>query len=312
MQLYAESYSRFGPVATSLTGDVEQIISIPELVPYEDFCQSRFYREWAQPQGWVDVAVGVLEKSAIGHAYVSMARDEGLGMVDAEMRRRMGLVVPHVRRAVLIGRTVEFKEAKAATLAEILDSLNAGLFLTDAGGRIAHANAAGREMLADGDILRSNAGRLAVCDSHIDPLLREIIADAGDGDAEIGSKGIALPLNATDGDRYVAHVLPLTAGMRRGTGQAFSAAAAVFVRRAALEYRSPLEIVGRSYKLTPTETRVLQAIVEVGGVPDVAGELGVAETTIKTHLRRLFEKTGAGRQADLVKLVAGFSSLLVS
>jgi DNA-binding CsgD family transcriptional regulator len=28
------------------------------------------------------------------------------------------------------------------------------------------------------------------------------------------------------------------------------------------------------------------------------------------HLRRLFEKTGTGRQADLVKLVAGFASPL--
>jgi len=31
--------------------------------------------------------------------------------------------------------------------------------------------------------------------------------------------------------------------------------------------------------------------------------LGVADTTLKTHLRRLFEKTGTNRQADLVKLV---------
>jgi hypothetical protein len=33
---------------------------------------------------------------------------------------------------------------------------------------------------------------------------------------------------------------------------------------------------------------------------------GVAESTIKTHLGRLFAKTGAGRQADPVKIVAGF------
>jgi DNA-binding CsgD family transcriptional regulator len=43
-------------------------------------------------------------------------------------------------------------------------------------------------------------------------------------------------------------------------------------------------------------------------VPDVAAKLDVSETTIKTHLGRLFAKTGTSRQADLVKLVAGFSS----
>ena len=70
---------------------------------------------------------------------------------------------------------------------------------------------------------------------------------------------------------------------------------------------SPPDIIAESYKLTPTELRVLFALVEVGGVPDVAAALGIAETTVKTHLARLFAKTGARRQAELVKLVAGFS-----
>ena len=64
--------------------------------------------------------------------------------------------------------------------------------------------------------------------------------------------------------------------------------------------------------MTPTELRVLLAIVEVGGVPEVATALGVAETTIKTHLGRLFFKTGAARQADLVKIVAGYASPLIA
>jgi DNA-binding CsgD family transcriptional regulator len=61
-----------------------------------------------------------------------------------------------------------------------------------------------------------------------------------------------------------------------------------------------------------TELRVLFAIVEVGGAPEVADVLGIAASTVKTHLGRVYQKTGAGRQADLVKLVAGFSSSLVT
>lgn len=58
------------------------------------------------------------------------------------------------------------------------------------------------------------------------------------------------------------------------------------------------------------ELRVLLAVVEVGGVPEVAVSLGIAESTVKTHLGRTYQKTGTARQADLVKLVAGFSSPL--
>jgi DNA-binding CsgD family transcriptional regulator len=69
-------------------------------------------------------------------------------------------------------------------------------------------------------------------------------------------------------------------------------------------------VIARTYKLTPTELRILLAVVEIGGVPEVAEALGVSPETVKTHLGHLYEKTGARRQADLVKLVAGFASPL--
>lgn len=67
-------------------------------------------------------------------------------------------------------------------------------------------------------------------------------------------------------------------------------------------------VISDVFKLTPSELRVLTAIVEIGGVPEVAATLGIADTTVKTHLSRLFEKMGVSRQADLVKIVAGFAA----
>ncbi len=75
--------------------------------------------------------------------------------------------------------------------------------------------------------------------------------------------------------------------------------------RAALVASSVSQVIGETFELTPTELRVLLAITEVGGIPEVATAFGVADTTVRTHVNRLFEKTGATRQADLVKLVAG-------
>jgi DNA-binding CsgD family transcriptional regulator len=310
MKLY-ESYSKFDPMATLPLFDVEEVVSIPDLVPYDEFCQGRFYQEWVQPQGFVDAANAVLEKSPTSCAYLSVIRGEACGMVDDEMRRRMRLVIPHVRRAVLVGKAIDLKQAEAATFADTLDGLSAGVLLVDASGRIMYANTAGHAILGADDFLRTTDGRLVARDAQADQTLREIFTAAGAGDAALGLKGIALPLTAHNGERHVAHVLPLTSGARRRAGSAYMAVAALFVREAALENPSPPEVIARAYKLTPTELRVLLAIVEVGGAPDVAGVLGVAESTVKTHLGRVFDKTGAARQADLVKLVAGFASPLV-
>jgi DNA-binding CsgD family transcriptional regulator len=145
-------------------------------------------------------------------------------------------------------------------------------------------------------------------DQAADKAFAEIFASAGGGDADIGTQGIALPLTARDGSRYLAHVLPLTSGARRQAGVGFSASMAVFVRRAQLDAPTMPEVIAKHYGLTPTELRVLLAVFESGGVADIAETLGISQATAKTHLRRLFDKTGTKRQADLVKLVAGFAT----
>jgi len=195
---------------------------------------------------------------------------------------------------------------EAATLADALDGLDAGLFVVDATGRIVHANASGSAMLQARLILRCADGRLAACEARAAAALRELIPKAVGPDA----KPTAVPLSAGDGRHYVAHLVPLASGTRR-TGAGYPAIAAVLVHRAAIETHCRPEVIAELYHLTPSELRVLLAIVEVGGVAETAHTLGIAEATVKTHLHRVFGKTGTSRQADLVKLVAGFSNPLV-
>jgi DNA-binding CsgD family transcriptional regulator len=141
-----------------------------------------------------------------------------------------------------------------------------------------------------------------------DKTLHEIVGSAEAGDVAVGTKGIAVPLSARDGTRWIAHILPLTSGVRRQAGAEYSAVAAAFICKAELDRLHPLEAIASVFKLTPSEMRVLMAIV--GGVPEIAPVLGISETTVKTHLQHVFEKTGTQRQADLVKLVAGYMSSL--
>ena len=196
-------------------------------------------------------------------------------------------------------------------MADTLDGLAAGMFLVDATARIVHANAAGHRMIANDKVLRAAAGRISAVDPAADRTLQETFAACGIGDAAVGERGIALPLSAPDGGLYVAHVLPLTSAQRRRASIEYAAVAALFVRKAGLDAQSPMEAFSRKFRLTAMELRVLLAIVNVGGVAEVAETLGIGEGTVRTHLHHLFEKTGARRQVDLVKLAAGFANPLM-
>jgi DNA-binding CsgD family transcriptional regulator len=184
------------------------------------------------------------------------------------------------------------------------------MFIVDSTGRIIHANLSAHRLIAEASVLRATNGRIAALDLHGGRILRDVFAAAQAGDAAVGKSGIAVPLTARTGERYVAHVLPLTSGARRKAGVSYSAAAAMFVRKAALDLPSPPEAVAGEFKLTPAEVRVLFAIVEIGGVPEVAPVLGISEQTVKSHLHRIYEKTATNRQADLVKLVASYAGRL--
>ncbi|WKA26882.1 helix-turn-helix transcriptional regulator [Bradyrhizobium roseum] len=290
-------------------GDLEQPIATTDLMSSGELTASELYRQWAEPQGLVDFLSAVVERSTISAAIFGVFRHQRNGVVDDHARRQMKLIAPHIRRAVLIGRMFEFKAAEVATFVDTLDGLSAGMYLVDANGRLIHANAAGHALLAESDILRCVSGRLVAREAQTDRALREVFAAAGQGDAALGTKGIAVPLSGSDGERYIAHALPLTSGARRRAG-VVSTAAALFVRKASLAVPSASQAIGSAFKLTPTELRVLMAIVEVGGVPEVASAFGIADTTVRTHVTHLFEKTGTSRQADLVKLVAGYATPL--
>jgi DNA-binding CsgD family transcriptional regulator/PAS domain-containing protein len=310
-QLYFEKYIKLDPCTTGqFFARLGEPICTTDIIPYEEFKKTRFYREWAQPQKLADFAATMLDKTATSIAFLGLFRHERDGLFDDEARRRIRLLVPHFRRALLVGNLIDLKTAEAASLADTLDGIGAGMFLVDADGRVVHANVAGRAMLNAASVLRAEGGRLAAHDPDAGVTLSDALTTSGSGDVALGIKGVAVPLLARDGDRYVAHVLPLTSGARRRAGTKYSAAAALFVHRAALDAPSPPEVIARTYKLTPMELRVLLAVVEVGGVPEVAVSLGIAESTVKTHLGRTYQKTGTARQADLVKLVAGFSSPL--
>jgi DNA-binding CsgD family transcriptional regulator len=311
-QLYFEKYVKLDPCTIGqFFADVGQPVITADLLPYEEFVQSRVYKEWAKPQGLIDCAMTVLDKSTLAMSFLALFRHQRDGFFNDDALHRIRLIAPHFRRAVLIGKIVDRQKAEAASLADTLDGIGAGMFLVDSTGRIVHANVAGHVMLNAADVLSAKAGRLAVNDRQADQTLADTFATAGNGDEAIGIKGVAVPLAARDGERYVAHVLPLTSGARRRAGTSYAAVAALFVHKAALDTPSPPEAIAKTYKLTPMELRVLLAVVEVGGVPEVAEALGIAETTVRTHLRQAYQKTGTNRQADLVKLVAAFSNPLL-
>jgi DNA-binding CsgD family transcriptional regulator len=89
-------------------------------------------------------------------------------------------------------------------------------------------------------------------------------------------------------------------------------ACAVFVQDPRIAPSVPREAFAKLFGLTPAELEVLSTLAAGRAPQEVADLLGVALSTVKSHLHKIFEKTGTLRQADLVRLLMGSSPQIVS
>ena len=227
-RLYNGQYGKLDPCATDhYLAPVGEPRATADIMPYDEFVRSRIYRELLRPYGWVDAATTALDRSGASIASVTVFRDARDGLIDNEARQRLRILAPHLRRAVLIGKVIEFKSAEAANLADAFDELTAAVLLINADGRIVRANRRALCLLETGDPLSARDGRLFARDPETSRALQAVFASADKGDAPLGVGGIALPLNTQDGKRFVGHALPLTRGARRRAGRVYAAVAAL-------------------------------------------------------------------------------------
>jgi DNA-binding CsgD family transcriptional regulator len=229
-------------------------------------------------------------------------RHESAGQLANNERTMMRLLVPHIRRAVAISDILDIRKLETHALAAVLDSFSTGVVVVGDRGRILHANDSARAMFSAAGPVSASAGFLKVHDADAHRELADTIAVAQRNEADIGSAGIGVALGGSGGEPSIAHVLPLAHGDLR-TRLVPQATAAVFITRAEDKPAMNLQAVADSFGLTPAEGRVLEQLAGGATVAEAAEGLGTSLYTAKTHLARIFSKTGAARQADLIALI---------
>jgi DNA-binding CsgD family transcriptional regulator len=256
--------------------------------------------EWGRPQGLVDTMALVLMHTPTRYAQLGMGRHEEFGLVTGREIALGRLLAPHVRRAVTISDVIDLKTVESAMANEALDMLRVGVVLTNHAGRILHANSAAETMLRASDPIRSAGGTIQANDAAATGELHSAIALADRNESGLGGMGLAVRLTHPGQPPKLAHVLPLK---QRNARLAPKAAAAVFIGPVS-NGANAAEAMAVAYDLTPTETRVLNALLAGLTLTESAEQVGIGKATARTHLANMFAKTGASRQAELMLLAS--------
>jgi DNA-binding CsgD family transcriptional regulator len=182
-----------------------------------------------------------------------------------------------------------------------LDSIAVGTVFADRDARILYANRTARLMLTARTPIVSLGGELSALHTEATRELKDAIASTLEGpgtDARIG-----IPLVNRDLTVAMAYVLPLTRSDVYSSAVT-KAASAVFVASANAESRFDISAIGRTFRLTPAETRLLSQLSAGATLTEAAVVLGVTEATAKAHRNNIYMKTGVSRRTDLLSLIS--------
>jgi len=290
-----------------------------DLATEDEFLATEMYRDFFAPMdvGRVASVVFGLESSTQIPVVCSCNRPLREPFL-ADDLFKLQLLLPHLSRALGVMFRLREADFKLASTLAAVDKLKQAVVLFSRDGGVFHANAAANEVFKQNDGLSlSKLGRplaparLRAADRaqqarqdtslsaalHPDPLAAEHFA-------------VALTISRPSGlPAYALHFSPLPAGNEFGHGSQAPAAIAFIDTGTATAKANP-DVLKQRYDLGDAELRVTQLAVEGLSVEALAEELGISANTVKTHLKRIYVKTGAKNRSQLVKLVMA-SQLLV-
>lgn len=300
MTSYAEKFAAINPLLTAgWHSDIDEPVNLQRFMDPEEFQLTRFYKEFMAPVGWRDMVGATIQKWVHRYTAITSILGEEVGMTGDRELEVMGLLAPHIRRAVTIHETLQASGERVSNLSAALDIAPNAIFLLDDAGKCLETNQAAERFLSDEDGATVERGRLLFADAEVRAQIAVAVASSAKGEcARLTSTVVR-----AHGRSFAVEMLPLTSGVRQAAHASGRAVLGLFLHEVGCLQPLPGEVLVKLYGLTPAETRLLVLLAQAMSLREAAEALGVREGTARTHLRQVLAKTGAKRQAEAVKLV---------
>jgi DNA-binding CsgD family transcriptional regulator len=263
------------------------------VMPKADFLRSELYADWFRPHGFHGVmAAPALFKSKASIVLVAFRDRRRDDFERTDLKKINGLAY-HFGQALSLRGDLEQAEQELAAAKTVLDEMAEAILFVDHMGRLKHVNKVGQIMLDRGTVIRRLLnGRLEVRDRQADQLLAAMIS---------GARGGEFQLSGCELGRFVIRVHPC---MRGAGGRDIGV---MIVRIIDLSRKGDPPTAARVRErlgLSLRQSEVISELAKGGTEAAVAQKLGIKESTVHEHIRRVYDKLELGSRAELIALLA--------
>ena len=289
-ETYHQQNALMRAVLQQQSGTVTQTEELPE---FEPFARSDLYNLWCVPQQFNHgVALSVGSSTGWVGALVVNTRAPATTTQIETLRA----LAPDLQKAVEQWRVLaQLRQSNRLTL-NTLDIAGLGALFLDRTGRVLDLNGTAQSMLADGR-LQMREGQLRGYEPHGDQALTQLITrcllnpDTGGGRVQMAGPHGSLGVQCAPVPGDLAYPVPQRPSL------------IVLVTDPQGKLRVRIAALRRLYGLTRAEAELALAVVQTGSRKAAAEARGVTDTTARSQLTSIFDKTGVRRQTELVRLL---------
>lgn len=287
--------------------DDGQLVHVADLYTAEEKKVSRAYNECLELTETRNSLLARLDgpgDSRIIWTVADPLEGSGWRSVQVEMIKR---VLPHVRNFVNMRQALADAGALGWSLAGLMDRARCGVLQLNRHGRIMEANDFAASLLRQNGGLSVRDGFLTAEDPSENDRLQKLVGRALPGLARPAVAGSATIVHLPGGPRLVLHASPLKGW--QGIASIDSIAAIVLIVDPSAQNQIDPGLLQDALGLTQTESHVALLLASGLSVSQVALSTGRKESTVRWHMKHIFEKQGISRQAQLVRRVQALSGL---
>jgi DNA-binding CsgD family transcriptional regulator len=276
-----------------------RVYALNELLTFGDPEHDRYRLQLLAPGGMEFMRMMRVEEAGGVSAWLTVSRAEG--DFDAGDGALIAAIAPFWRAALASYVALERERVTASVANEAIRRLNFGWLTLDTCGRILESDAHAAAMLAASDMLRKGRdGRLAARDAgvsrEIAQAIQALLSEA------VGSPENPRPRAIVLSREPWLDMLLVPSSLRSGTTRPAPALVA-YVHADNWTSADRCEQLEQMFDLIPSEARLALALTRGMSIAEAAGELGLTVESARTYSKRIYAKTGARGQADLVRFI---------
>jgi DNA-binding CsgD family transcriptional regulator len=278
------------------------VVESRTLCPDAEAFRSEFYNDWMEPQRLHQGLLAVLScEESLTSMFGAMYRT-GAPPISREQTAWLHVLIPHLQRAVRFHLHLSELKALEQAEREALNRWQLGVILLDGIGRVLFTNRKAEEILQRNDGLTLGPCGLRTSVSAETDKLNLLIKSARQVNAVSGGASGEMVLSRPSAKRDL-NIFAVPASAAGGHFQVAGSVVALFISDPDAADETDENCFKRLYGLSRAEAKVAGLLAAGKDLRTISDELFVSRNTTRTHVKRVLEKTGTKRQAELVRLL---------